>query len=857
MSTWLIALLSISYLGILFFLAAWAEKKKVSNKRLINNPFIYALSLAIYCSAWTFYGSVGQVSTNGISFLTVYLGPTLVMVLAWGFVRKMVRISKIHHITNMADFVSTRFGKDNSLGLLITVISVVAGIPYIGLQLKAISQSFDLITNNTSNGLFYQDPSFLLFIAITLFILTLGPRKFNSSEKHEGMIFAISVESIIKLIAFLAIGIYITYVIHSGWDDIIQQAKAPLPSIQNQGGYGNWFIQLVICGVSFLFLPRVFHVAIVEINEEENLKQASWLFPLYMVLINLLVIPLGYAGYTYLHANGLNSDLYLLGLPLHFSSKFLAIIVYIGGFSAATGMVIMETIAISSMISNNLFMPLLLRRKAFVQRNQDKLGSINHNLRRLFIVSIMLMAFAHYRISENFVNLVSIGMTSFLIVAQFAPATILGLYWKNGTRSGAIAGIAVGFFISCGLLLLPSLGFSADLFSISGFNPTSNAGYWSLSLNTFTFLSVSILTKQSAKEANQAYLFVDVFNYTQSVENTTLWKGKAKLKDLKNALAGFMGKIKADASLKQFATINLISLQEIYADARIVNYTEKLLAGFVGSTSARLIISAITKEESVGVSEVIDLLQKSRDLQQSNQDLRKLDAQKNEFLTTVTHEIRSPITSIRSLSEIMVDHDDISPEERKKFLDTIIQEADRLSRLVNQVLDLEKLDSGKEKFRIEPVLLEDVIEQATQNFIAIAKQNQVNLIVDLSQKKTPHKVKGDFEKLVQVIINLVSNAIKNVEPGIGKISIRLKENATHICLEIEDNGIGIEPKFHDQIFEKFKQVDNPNRKIESSGLGLSISKKIIEKLHGSIQVQSNLGQGALFLIKLPIEKIAL
>jgi signal transduction histidine kinase len=204
-----------------------------------------------------------------------------------------------------------------------------------------------------------------------------------------------------------------------------------------------------------------------------------------------------------------------------------------------------------------------------------------------------------------------------------------------------------------------------------------------------------------------------------------------------------------------------------------------------------------------------------------------------------------------------VDHDDISPEERKKFLDTIIQEADRLSRLVNQVLDLEKLDSGKEKFRIEPVLLEDVIEQATQNFIAIAKQSQVNLIIDLSQKKTPHKVKGDFEKLVQVIINLVSNAIKNVEPGIGKISIRLKENATHICLEIEDNGIGIEPKFHDQIFEKFKQVDNPNRKIESSGLGLSISKKIIEKLHGSIQVQSNLGQGALFLIKLPIEKIAL
>jgi signal transduction histidine kinase len=201
----------------------------------------------------------------------------------------------------------------------------------------------------------------------------------------------------------------------------------------------------------------------------------------------------------------------------------------------------------------------------------------------------------------------------------------------------------------------------------------------------------------------------------------------------------------------------------------------------------------------------------------------------------------------------MVDHEDIDPEDRKKFLETIIQESDRLSRLVNQVLDLEKLDAGKEKFRIEPVRLEAIIEKATQNFVAIAQQNQVSLTVDLSQKRTQRKVLGDFEKLVQVVINIVSNAIKNVEPGNGKIVIRLKENATHICIEIEDNGIGIDPKFHDQIFEKFKQVDNPNRKIESSGLGLSISKKIIEHLNGSIQVQSALGQGALFLIKLPIE----
>lgn len=853
MSTWIIAILSISYLGILFFLAAWAEKNKFQKKSLINNPLIYALSLSIYCSAWTFYGSVGQVATNGINFLTVYLGPTFVMILAWGFVRKMIRIAKVHYITNIADFISSRYGKDNRLGQLVTLISVFAGIPYIGLQLKAISESFDLITASNSSVAFYNDPSFFLFIAITLFILTLGPRKFNPSEKHEGMIFAIGIESIIKIVAFLAVGIYITYVVHDGWGEIFTLSQAKLPSVENQGDYGNWFIQLVICGAAFLFLPRVFHVAVVEISEEEHLKQASWIFPLYMVLINFFVIPIGFAGFAYLSGSGMNPDLYVLGLPLHFSSKTMAVIVFIGGFSAATGMVILETIAISSMISNNLFMPILLQGKTFVARNSDQLGSIIHNLRRLFIVSIMIMAYVHYRINEDYVNLVSIGMTSFLVVAQFAPTTIIGLYWKNATRTGAIAGISIGFLISSAMLFLPSVGVSVDTFRFDGFNPIANAGYWSLSINLFTFVSISILTKQSAKEANQAYLFVDVFNYTESVENSTLWRGKAKLKDLKNALAGFMGKIKADASLKQFANLHQISLQETYAHPRIVNNTEKLLAGFVGSTSARLIISAIAKEENIGVSEVVELLQKSRDLQQSNVDLRKLDAQKNEFLTTVTHEIRSSITSIRSLSEIMVDHEDISAEDRKKFLDTIIQEADRLSRLVNQVLDLEKLDAGKQKFYLVPVLVEEVIEKAMQNFVAIAKQNQVNLTFDSYEKRTQSKVLADFEKLVQVVVNIMSNAIKNVEPGTGKISIQLKEDASHIFIEIRDNGIGIDPKFHDKIFEKFKQMDNPNKKIESSGLGLSISKKIIEHLNGTIQVHSSLGQGALFLIKLPIE----
>ncbi|MEN9729123.1 MAG: hypothetical protein RLZ91_240 [Bacteroidota bacterium] len=856
MGVWEIAFLSIAYLGILFSLAFWAEKKKAQNKSLINNPLIYALSLAIYCSAWTFYGSVGQITSSGLSFLSVYIGPTLIMILAWGIVRKIIRIAKIHNITNIADFISTRYGKDSRIGLGVTLISLFAGIPYIGLQIKAIAQSFDLITQTTPNNTFYLDPSFVLFIALTLFILVLGPRKFDSSEKHEGMIFTIAIESIIKLIAFIAVGIYIAVQLYQGWQADPQLANIQLPRIETNGGYGNWFIQFILCGVAFLFLPRVFHVAVVEINDEENLKQASWIFPLYMLLINLFVIPLGIAGYAILQGEGMNPDLYVLGLPLHFKSNALAFFVYIGGFSAATGMVIMETMAISSMISNNLIMPLLLQRKGFISENQTKLGSINQNIRRIMIVLIMVLGYIHYRETERLVNLVSVGMTSFVIVAQFAPATLLGIYWKKASRQGALAGISVGFIISAALLFLPSLGISTDTFRIEGLNPISNAAYWSISFNLLILYGVSIMSEQSGKEANQSYLFVDVFEYSQNIESSTIWRGKARLRDLKLALHGFIGKINTEQKIKQIAMANNISLQDVYADPILVTQTEKILAGFVGSTSARLIIASISKEEQIGMSEVIRLLQKSKDLQESNAELVKIDAQKNEFLTTVTHEIRSPITSIRSLSEIMVDHEDISNEERKAFLETIIQESDRLSRLVNQVLDLEKLAAGKANFNMRPIDLADVIEKAMLNFTAIAKQNLVQISVDLTQKRTNRQIEGDFEKLVQVIINLLSNAIKNVEPEKGLIQVRLFENATHLFLAVEDNGIGIDPKFHDQIFEKFKQVDNPNRKIDSSGLGLSISKKIIEMHHGTIQLESSLGHGAKFIIKLPIHKIA-
>ncbi len=888
-----ITIVSVIYLGVLFYLAFVAEKYKSKNKSLIDNPYVYALSLAVYCTAWTFYGSVGRVKEKGLEFLSVYLGPTLVMLLAWSVLKKISRIARVNGITSIADFISARYGKYRSLGVWVTIISFLAGVPYIGLQVKAISKSFEVITGITSGNYFYQDASFFVVLILIVFTILFGTRRIQSNETHEGMIFAIAVESIFKLIAFLVVGIFITFFINDGWADVFKDhyfGKQIEKSFdfENSAGYGNWFIHIIISAFAFMFLPRQFQVSVVENQSEKNLKQAIWLFPLYLFLINIFVVFIAISGTSVFEFNTeVSTDSYVIALPRHFGSDLIALIAYIGGFSAATGMIIVETIAISTMITNSVILPFLLESTKFQEKFKFKLLNLATWLRRFAIVFIILTGYFYFRTVSNLFSLVSIGLIAFVAIAQFAPIFLGGIYWKGASKNGALAGLVSGFILWFLFLIFPTLipeeinnnallGFYSKIFGvikIEGFDQISNAGFWSLLVNTLIFIFVSVFSEQSSSEAKQAVLFVDIFQYSSIEGPSGFWKGKAKSENLFELLASFIGRSAARKNMDEFAQRNEIDLQSNVADPKLVSYIENTLSGIVGTSSANMLVSTIAKEEVVSVEEVLTFLKRSQQILDDNEELKskteelerisselkianerllKTDEQKNEFLTTVTHEIRTPLTSIKALTEIIFDNEDLEKEQKSHFLETIINETDRLSRLVNQVLDLEKYESGKHILKKVDISVKDLVENVKDRLEEIA--NEKNIKIKLLYLPETKDIKGDEDKLLQMLINVVSNAIKFVKPHEGEILITLNSSKKRTVFTIEDNGIGIPKDAQIRLFEKFYQVDNGSyTDVKGSGLGLSIVKKIVELHKGTIHLESVVNKGTKVMISLPIK----
>lgn len=898
MNSYILGIISIYYLAFLFIVAYQAEQRTKKAKSIISNANIYSLSLAVYCTAWTYYGSVGRASTDGIDFLSVYIGPTLVMFLAYPILLKIIRICKTQRLTSIADFISSRYGKNRSLGVLVTIMCLLSGVPYISLQLKAISNSFGILTNSVVNTNILYDHTFYIVVLLILFTILFGTRNVEATERHEGMVAAIATESIIKLVAFLIIGLYVTYWIFDGFQDVFTKANA-IKSIkqnyvlENNGGMGMWFWHTFLAMMAFIFLPRQFQVAVVENVDEKNLNRAMWLFPLYMFLINIFVLPISMAGSVIFSAKPVSFDMYVLEIPLHFSDEFLAIITYIGGFSAATGMIIVETIAISVMVSNNLLMPIFLgipTSKELINRNPS---AVVQFMRRIAIALIIFLGYFYFIFITEKYSLVSIGMTAFVIVAQFAPSVFGGIFWKRGTQKGAMAGLVGGTVVWFFTLIIPSLVSSGvvsetimtdglfgiellkpyQLFGLTGMDNISHATFWTLFFNTSLYFFCSIWTKQTSIEHNQAVLFVDVFKYSKVIENSVVWRGKALVSDLKSLLESFLGNIRTERVIRIFAVRNNIDVQTHFADPRFVNYSENLLAGIVGTASARMMVSSVAKEEDISLDEVVAILKKSqelmevnKELKQKSQELKQLTEQlqtannqlvltdklKDDFLSTVTHEIRTPLTSIKALSEILFDNEDIDHAERQHFLNTIIKESDRLSRLINQVLDLEKLASGKVRVMKEDVNIEEIINDSLETIEHLAKEKGIK-IIRVIDKKLPI-FHGDKDRIMQVMINLLSNALKFTEPNNGQIKITAYVEDNHLQVNVIDDGTGISQEYQKLIFDKFYQAhDQTIKKPKGSGLGLAISKRIIELHKGRIWVESELGQGSKFSFRIPIE----
>ena len=889
--------LSAAYLALLFAVARFGDARADAGRSIISAN-VYALSLAVYCTSWTFYGSVGRATSGGLSFLTIYIGPTL-MLLFVGVIVKMVRISKGQRITSIADFIASRYGKSQLLAGLVTVIAVVGVVPYIALQLKAISASLDVLFKTSGHDLVpgMLDSTSIIAAMLALFTILFGTRHLDATERHEGMVAAIAFESVVKLVAFLAVGVFVTYGMFGGLSDLFRQAAAS-PELgrllQLDGSRaGTWTALILLSGLAIICLPRQFQIIVVENVDEAHLRRAVWLFPLYLVVINIFVLPLALGGLLHFQGTGVNPDTFVLTLPLARGAETLALLVFIGGLSAATGMVIVETIALSTMVCNDLVMPWLLRSTWLRAEKGADFSGVLIGIRRAAIVVILLLGYIYFRAAGEAYALVGIGLISFAAVAQFAPALFGGMYWKQGTRAGAVAGLLAGFAVWLYTLLLPSFAKSGwigngfvehglwgigalkaqALFGLGGLDEISHSLWWSLLANLGLYVLVSLYSRPDALEASQADRFVDVFRHGGRDNDARLWRGSASLDELVALLERFLGPQRTRLQLVAYAAAHgFKDWHALRVDAAFVRFAEATLSGAIGSASARVMVASVAREESLGLEEVLDILDEatqmraysreleakskaleaaSAELRAANDSLRELDSMKDDFMSTVTHELRTPLTSIRALSELLQDDPEMDLADRKRFLGIIVTEAERLTRLINQILDMAKLESGRADWTTAEVDVGEVACEAMESLGQLFRDKGVTLEGEIAENCPP--VLADRDRLMQVMINLLSNAVKFVPGETGVVQVTVDAGEHEVRVEVRDNGPGLSAAECQVIFEKFRQGGNTmTDKPKGTGLGLPISRQIVEYFGGKLWAESQPGAGARFIFTVPL-----
>ena len=884
-----------AYLSLLFAVASFGDRRAAAGRSVIGNPWVYALSIAVYCSAWTYFGSVGRAASGGVWFLPIYLGPMLAMIVAWMVVRKMIRIARAWRITSIADFIASRYGKSPALAGLVTLITVVGLLPYIALQLKGISVAYALATQPPGAAAaaaapWWADGTLYVALALAGFTMVFGARHLDSAERHEGMVAAIAFESLVKLLAFLAVGAFVVWGLFDGPGDLFARAQA-VPELARlltlgQGkafAYEQWFAVTMVSALSLIFLPRQFQVMVVENVDERHLKRAAWVFPLYLLLINLFALPIALAGLLRFGA-GANAEGFVLTLPLAGGQPALALLAFVGGLSAATGMVIVEAIAVSTMVCNDLVMPLLLRTRRFRAAAAGDLTGFLLGIRRTAIVAILLLGYLYYRLAGEAYALVGIGLISFAAVAQFAPALLGGMYWKGGTRAGALAGLLAGFGVWLYTLLLPSFAKSGwlspdflahgifgidllkpeQLFGLKGLDYLTHSLFWSLLANAGLYLTVSLWRPPQALEASQALLFVDGMQRSAAGARPVFWRGRARVDDLAALLGRFLGASRARALLDDHAQRHgARRAEQLAPDAALVQFVETQLAGAIGSASARVMVASVVEEEPLALDDVMRILdeasqiraysqrleQVTDELKRANEQLKSLDRLKDDFMSSVTHELRTPLTSIRALTELMRDDPEMPAGQRQEFLALVVAETERLSRLVNQVLDMAKIESGHAEWQHADVDLRALLEQAAQTTREMLRER--GALLELQLPEAVPTLRADRDRLMQVLLNLLGNAAKFVPHDGGRVQLRLAVRPGELRVEVQDNGPGVPPDQRALIFEKFRQGGDALNRPQGTGLGLPISRRIVEHFGGRMGLRDDTAQGACFWFTLP------
>ena len=638
-------LIVMAYVLLLFALAYYAEAREAMGRSLVNNPYVYSLSLAVYCTSWTFYGSVGRAATSGLAFLPIYLGPTI-MVALWPIIlKKVVRIAKANRITTIADFIGYRYGKSLALSVLVTVVAVLGIIPYLGLQIKSIISTFVIITGKgewaTGAGLF-------ITAMLGLFTIVFGARRLDLSERHGGLVFAIACESIVKLTAFLLVGAFVTWDLFDGFADISARigaseygAKLVLGS-EGATSYGEWLAVSVLGMFGILLLPRQFHMAVVENNHEDHIASAVWLFPLYLLLITLFVLPIAFGGLL-LKGDEYNPDYFVLSLPFAHGNCNLAVFAFLGGFSAATGMLIVEVLAISTMVMNSVIMPGIYKFHTL-----SGFSAMVLNTKRLVVLVIVFLGYLFTVTVGGQESLVSLGLKSFEAVALFAPAFLGGLYWKGGNKYGAMAGLGAGFVVWSYTTIIPPLLKAgllarsgpigllttspyldpAALFGIRGLGVSAHTLFWSMLINVLLYFGVSLFTRQSKEEALQALVFAESYELTAGLGHRVSYA----INDIENILIRFLGQAEVVRMVQGFLRRKKKDRDELLSQDlfELRNEAEKVLAGSIGPSLAsvvfadRFVLTELEQKEiAASMEQMTESLRLSRqDLAEANMELK-------------------------------------------------------------------------------------------------------------------------------------------------------------------------------------------------------------------------------------------
>jgi len=629
---WVVVVIAFAYIGLLFLVASYGDRMQIA-RGASSRLLIYPLSLAIYCTSWTFFGSVGLASRSGYDFLAIYIGPLLMVGLAFPLVVRIVRLAKGQNITSIADFIAARYGKSQAVAATVALIAIVGMIPYIALQLKAVSASVSTILAEASAGGAAQpllgDVALFVALAMATFAVLFGTRHTDATEHQDGLMLAIAAESIVKLMAFLAVGVFVTFVMFHGPFALFARAldephtAAVLSRMPQFAAFGA---MTVLSLFAIVLLPRQFHVMVVENHSEAEIRRAAWLFPLYLVLINLFVLPIAMAGLLTFPAGRIDGDMFVVALPLAAHSQAIALIAFIGGLSAATAMVIVETVALAIMVSNDIVMPLVLKRRARLAGEPHDAGAQLLTTRRIAIFGILFLAYIYYH-SAGEAQLAAIGLLSFAAVAQLAPAFFGGLIWRRGTAFGAIAGMSAGILVWGYALLLPSisdagivgariltdgpwgLGFLRPqaLFGVD-LPPLVHGVLLSLAANIACYIGCSLGRRPTAIERVQADLFVPS-SLKPIAPSFRLRRASVNVEDLIATVARYLGEERTRESFSSFAATRRIDLApQAEADFQLLQYAEYLLASAIGAASSRLVLSLVLRKRTVSTKAALKLL---------------------------------------------------------------------------------------------------------------------------------------------------------------------------------------------------------------------------------------------------------